>query len=133
MEGRAVWMQDHHLVMEADGRKFLSDSDPRRIGETPPTPEGYFTAALAGIILHSVASAIRGHRHEPRGLKVTVKARYVEAPARVESFRAEVDLPPGTSDMLQAAARRAVEDNPFLRLFQVPEPVEIVYCLPAKA
>jgi hypothetical protein len=130
MEGHAVWVQDHHLVMEANGRKFLSDSDPRRIGETPPTPEGYFTAALAGIILHSVASAIRGHRHEPRGLKVTVRAHYVEAPARVEW--AEVELPAGTSDMLQAAARRAVEDNPFLRLFQRPEPVEVVYHLSVK-
>jgi uncharacterized OsmC-like protein len=120
------------LVLDADGRKFLSDADPKDPGGAPPTPEGYFTAALAGILLNAAATALRHHRFEPRGLRVVVRAHYVETPARMETFTARVELPEGLSNMLEAAARRAVEDSPYLRLFANPRPVELEFQVPAK-
>jgi uncharacterized OsmC-like protein len=133
MEGHALWVKDHQLVLEADGRKFLSDANPMDLGACPPTPEGYFTAALAGIILNAAATALRHHRFEPKGLRVTVKAHYLGAPERMESFEAKVELPSGLTNMLEAAARRAVQDNPYLRLFIHPMPVALEFIAPVSA
>ena len=131
MEGQALWIKDHQLVLQADGRRFLSDANPKDPGNAPPTPEGYFTAALAGIVVNHIASALQSFGGSRRGLCVRSWAHYEMAPERVESFRLEVELPEGLSRIQETAARKAVEDSPFLRIFSHPYPVTVEYRQPS--
>lgn len=133
MEGQALWIKGHQLVLQADGRRFLSDANPNDPGNAPPTPEGYFTAALAGIIVNRIATALQSFGCSLRGLSVRSYAHYEMAPERVESFRLEVELPEGFSHMQEAAARRTVEDSPFIRIFSHPFPVKVEYRKPVSS
>ena len=130
MEGQALWIKDHQMVLQADGRRFLSDANPVDPDNAPPTPEGYFTAALAGILVQRIASALLTYGCSPRGLCVKSRAHYEMAPERVESFSLEVELPEGLSKMQEAVARRVVKDSPFLRIFSHPFPVKVEYRQP---
>ena len=109
MEVQVEHLGDVQFEITAREHKIVSDQPVANGGyDEGMTPPELFLAALGSCAGFYAAMYLRKHKLASEGTRVRVHAEKLSAPARLDNFRIEVEVPPGLPEAEKAGVEEAV-------------------------
>ena len=132
MEATVTHLGGVQFEVNVRGHKIYSDQPAAAGGfDEAPTPPELLLASLGACAAYYAAEYLRVHRLSEENLHVHVHAEKSFKPARLSSFRIEVDAPAAATEQHRAGITKAVERCLIHNTLLHPPQIEIAVPIPA--